>query len=158
MPGNNLHIVLYEPEIPPNTGNVIRLVANIGAQLHLIHPLGFELSDKALRRAGLDYHRLARVREHLDFSSFQEAATPGRLFAFSTKGAVRYTDVEYAPGDYLLFGPETRGLPTTIRSSLPQEHLLRIPMRFGSRSINLSNAVAIVAYEAWRQMGFPGGS
>ena len=155
---NNLHIVLYEPEIPPNTGNVIRLVANIGARLHLIHPLGFELSDKALRRAGLDYHRLAQVREYPDFSSFLETATPGRLFAFSTHGTVPYTAVHYEAGDYLRFGPETRGLPQTLRDSLPQENLLRVPMRAGSRSINLSNAVAIAAYEAWRQMGFPGGS
>ena len=154
---SNLHIVLYEPEIPPNTGNVIRLAANIGARLHLIHPLGFELSDKALRRAGLDYHLLARVEEHADFTSFLNKSNPDRLFAFSTHGRVRYTAVKYQAGDYLLFGPETRGLPEALRRRLPQERLLRLPMRSASRSVNLSNTVAVAAYEAWRQMGFPGG-
>jgi len=150
----SLNIVLYQPEIPPNTGNVIRLVANMGARLHLIHPLGFNLSEKAVRRAGLDYHELARVHEHANYASFLQLESPARLFGISTHGQNLYHEAGYQAGDYLMFGPETRGLPTELRSSLPTERLLRIPMQSGSRSINLSNAVAIVAYEAWRQLAF----
>ncbi|MCP3871519.1 MAG: tRNA (cytidine(34)-2'-O)-methyltransferase [Gammaproteobacteria bacterium] len=152
-----LNIVLYEPEIPPNTGNVIRLAANIGASLHLIHPLGFELSEKALRRAGLDYHHLVRVQEHRDYSSFLQNARPDRLFAFSTRGSTPYTEPHYQSGDYLMFGPETRGLLEKVRNEIRPCSLLRIPMQPGNRSINLSNSVALVAYEAWRQLGFAGG-
>ena len=155
---SQLNIVLYEPEIPQNTGNLIRLAANIGAVLHLVHPLGFELSEKAVRRAGLDYHDLVNVREHEDYQRFLEHEQPARLFGFSTKGSNRYTDISYQAGDYLMFGPETRGLPASIREALPVEHLLRLPMLPDNRSINLANAVSIVAYEAWRQMGFTGGS
>ena len=155
---SQLNIVLYEPEIPQNTGNLIRLGANVGAVLHLIHPLGFQLSEKAVRRAGLDYHDLVNVREHEDYQRFLEHEQPGRLFGFSTKGSNRYTDIRYQAGDYLMFGPETRGLPASIREALPVEHLLRLPMLPVNRSINLANAVSIVAYEAWRQMGFTGGS
>ena len=150
----SLNIVLYEPEIPPNTGNVIRLAANMGARLHLIHPLGFQMGEKALRRAGLDYHDLARVYEHSDYAAFLETERPVRLFGVSTHGQSPYHEAHYQAGDYLMFGPETRGLPVELRLGLSPEHLLRIPMQAGSRSLNLSNAVAIVAYEAWRQLGF----
>ena len=149
-----LHIVLYQPEIPPNTGNIIRLCANIGAGLHLIHPLGFDLSDKQLRRAGLDYHDLACVREYEDFPQFLQMMGAGRLFACSTRSQTCYTDVEYRAGDKLLFGPETRGLPQDMIDDLPQMQRIRIPMIAGNRSLNLSNSVAVVAYEAWRQSGF----
>mgnify|MGYP001813644369 FL=1 len=153
----SLNIVLYQPEIPPNTGNVIRLAANMGARLHLIHPLGFQMGEKALRRAGLDYHDLAQVCEHADYDAFIAAENPLRLFGISTHGRSPYHQVHYQAGDYIMFGPETRGLPSELRDNLPAGHLLRIPMQSASRSLNLSNAVAIVAYEAWRQMGFGSG-
>lgn len=148
------HIVLVEPEIPPNTGNIIRLSANCGATLHLIKPLGFELSDKRLRRAGLDYHDLAHVTLHESLEEFFARVNPLRLFACSTKGTRNYSDVRYQPGDTLIFGPETRGLATDFLQSLPKESVIRIPMLKGSRSLNLSNAAAIIVYEAWRQNGF----
>lgn len=154
-----LNIVLFEPEIPPNTGNIIRLCANTGMQLHLIEPLSFELDDKKMRRAGLDYHEYARINIHPDFASFLNRKilknTPSpRIFACSTKGKVTHVQPHYREGDYLLFGPETRGLPDPV---LFNEHIterIRIPMKKDSRSINLSNAVSIVVYEAWRQLGF----
>ena len=152
-----LNIVLYEPEIPPNTGNVIRLAANIGASLHLSHPLGFELTEKTLRRAGLDYHQFVGIREHSDYAAFLEQARPERLFAFSTRGTTLYTEARYRPGDFLMFGPETRGLPEDLRNAIEPGFLMRVPMQPGNRSINLSNTVALAAYEAWRQMGFAGG-
>lgn len=148
------HVVLYQPEIPPNTGNVIRLCANAGAWLHLIHPLGFSLEDKQLRRAGLDYHDLALVREHPDFEHFLTTVQPARIFALSTRGQRNFSDVAYHPGDALVFGAETCGLPEAFRHSLSPDQLLRLPMRPNSRSLNLSNTVAVVVYEAWRQQGF----
>ncbi|MGH8372015.1 MAG: tRNA (uridine(34)/cytosine(34)/5-carboxymethylaminomethyluridine(34)-2'-O)-methyltransferase TrmL [Gammaproteobacteria bacterium] len=153
-----LHIVLYQPEIPPNTGNIIRLCANAGAALHLIRPLGFELSEARVRRAGLDYHELAQVREHDSFEAYLETAKPGRVFAVSTRGRRRYTDESFRADDALLFGPETRGLPQSMLDSLPPEQILRLPMRPENRSLNLSNAVAVTLYEAWRQLEFEGGS
>jgi tRNA (cytidine/uridine-2'-O-)-methyltransferase len=152
-----LHIALYQAEIPPNTGNIIRLCANTGTQLHLIHPLGFELDDARMRRAGLDYHEFAQVKQHKDFEAFL-AAIPGntRIFACSTKGKQAYHQVQYQQGDCLLMGPETRGLPPEIRESLPPEQVIRIPMKADSRSLNLSNATAIILYEALRQIGFEG--
>ena len=149
------HVVLYQPEIPPNTGNIIRLCANTGATLHLIHPLGFTLDDAKLRRAGLDYREWIRVREHPSWAEYRERERPGRVFAFSTRGERLYTDVVYRPGDTLLFGPETRGLPGELLTALGQEAVLRLPMVPGSRSLNLSNAVAVAVYEGWRQIGFP---
>lgn len=151
-------IALYQPEIPPNTGNIIRLCANVGARLHLIHPLGFELDDRRLRRAGLDYHEYASVREHADMDAFVAANSGARILACSTRGAQPYHEVRYRSGDVLLFGPETRGLPDALLGGLPPQQRLRIPMRPHSRSLNLSNAVAVVAYEAWRQLSFAGGS
>jgi tRNA (cytidine/uridine-2'-O-)-methyltransferase len=151
-----VHVVLYQPEIPPNTGNVIRLCANTGAALHLIRPLGFDLEDKKLRRAGLDYHEFARVAVHDDLDAFLATVSPRRLFAVSTRGRVRYDRVEYADDDALLFGPETRGLPQEILDGLPEEQRLRLPMRPGNRSLNLSNAVAVIVFEAWRQIEFAG--
>lgn len=148
------HVVLYQPEIPPNTGNIIRLCANCESQLHLIHPLGFALDDKRLRRAGLDYHEFASVKEYDSLEAFVEQCRPNRLLAFSTKGSHTYSDVQYQAGDALLFGPESRGLPASIRESLPQEDVLRIPMQVNSRSLNLSNTVAIALFEAWRQHNF----
>lgn len=148
------HVVLYQPEIPPNTGNIIRLCANTGAQLHLIHPLGFTLEDRQLRRAGLDYHEWARLHEHPTLEEFRKTVAPPRLFAVSTRGQRNYAEVEYAAGDAFLFGPETRGLPQGLLDSLGAEGVLRIPMREGCRSLNLSNSVAVVVYEAWRQQGF----
>lgn len=149
-----LNIVLYEPEIPPNTGNIIRLCANTGCHLHLIKPLGFELQDKLLRRAGLDYHEWARVIQHDDFEAFSTNAGFNNLYAFSTKGSRLYCDIEYQTGDALLFGPETRGLPAKILDSLPADRIAKLPMRHHSRSLNLSNTVSVAVYEAWRQMGF----
>ena len=149
-----LNIVLYEPEIPPNTGNVIRLCANTGAQLHLIEPLGFELQDKQLRRAGLDYHEWASVKIHKNFTKFLQQEAPTQLFALSTRGKTTYSSAAYQEDAYLLFGPETRGLPQAILDSLPRQQVLRLPMKESSRSLNLSNTVAIVVYEAWRQLGF----
>ncbi len=148
------HIVLFEPEIPPNTGNVIRLCANTGNQLHLIHPLGFELDEKKVRRAGLDYHDMAIVNEHANFDTFLEKIAPNRLFAYSTRGKSCYTDPQYEDGDAFVFGPETRGLPSAMLDSLAPENILRLPMKQNSRSLNLSNTVAIAVYEAWRQQGF----
>jgi len=150
------HIALYQPEIPPNTGNIIRLCANTGSQLHLIRPLGFELDDRKLRRAGLDYHEFAAVHEHDDLDQLlkQLKATPDRLFAFSTKGKRCYAEPDYRPGDILLFGPETRGLPAELLERLPPAQRLRLPMQENSRSLNLSNTVSIVLYEAWRQNDF----
>ncbi len=147
-------IVLYQPEIPPNTGNIIRLCANSGARLHLIEPLGFELDDKRLRRAGLDYHEWAEVSVFPDYQTMLEKLKPQRLFACSTKGTMTYNDVKFQAGDVLLFGPETRGLPADILNSLPSDAVIRIPMMENSRSLNLSNAVAIILFEAWRQCGF----
>jgi tRNA (cytidine/uridine-2'-O-)-methyltransferase len=151
------HIVLYQPEIPPNTGNVMRLAANTGMQLHLIEPLGFRLEDKELRRAGLDYREWAEVRLHATLEAFLETVRPPRLLAFSTRATRLYTEVSYQPDDALLFGPETRGLPAEVLDRLPPEHRLRLPLRPNNRSLNLSNAVAVVVYEAWRQQGFAGG-
>ncbi len=151
-----LDIVLYEPEIPPNTGNVIRLCANTGFGLHLIHPLGFELDDKRARRAGLDYHELARMKDYPTWQDYLSARNPTRIFAITTKGQRVYHHVSFEPGDALVFGPETRGLPTYFLDVLPPTHLLRIPMRPDCRSLNLSNAVAVLAYEAWRQLQFAG--
>lgn len=148
------HVVLYEPEIPPNTGNIIRLCANTGAQLHLIKPLGFELDDARLRRAGLDYHEFASVKIYENHSDFLIQNNPARLFAITTKGSMNYTDIHFQSGDFLMLGPETRGLPKNILESLPKENCLRIPMLPDSRSLNLSNAAAIILYEAWRQSGF----
>lgn len=153
-----INIVLYEPEIPPNTGNIIRLAANSGAGLHLIRPLGFELDDKRLRRAGLDYHEFSRVELHEDWQSFLSSTEGKRVFGISTKGLSGYHEVNYQQGDYLVFGPETRGLPENIRQQLGDTQLLRIPMLRDSRSLNLSNAAALVVYEAWRQLGFAGGA
>jgi len=153
----NLHIALYEPEIPPNTGNIIRLCANTGATLHLVQPLGFSLEDKQLRRAGLDYHEFANLRTYKNYEEFIGALAPERVFAFSTRGARSYADVDYQDGDTLLFGPETRGLPQALLDGMPPDHCLRLPMRPDSRSLNLSNVVAIAVYEAWRQLGFAGG-
>jgi tRNA (cytidine/uridine-2'-O-)-methyltransferase len=150
------HIVLYQPEIPPNTGNIIRLCANSGAQLHVIHPCGFELDDKRLRRAGLDYHEFASIKEYDDLDSFITAVKPPRLIACSTKGSRNHTQIEYQTNDALLFGPESRGLPAELLATLPAEQILRIPMLPDSRSLNLSNAVSIFLYEAWRQQGFEG--
>ncbi|HEY0720004.1 MAG TPA: tRNA (uridine(34)/cytosine(34)/5-carboxymethylaminomethyluridine(34)-2'-O)-methyltransferase TrmL [Gammaproteobacteria bacterium] len=150
-------IILYQPEIPPNTGNVIRLCANTGARLHLIRPLGFELDDKRLRRAGLDYHEYATVQVHDSLQQLLDKVAPPRLFALTTKGSMPYADMAFAPGDALLFGPESRGLPAEILQSLPAGRRLRVPMVAQARSINLSNAVALVLYEAWRQQGFAGG-
>jgi len=150
------HVVLFQPEIPPNTGNVIRLCANTGAALHLIRPLGFELDDAKLRRAGLDYHEYARVSVHDDLAAFLAAIAPSRLFAVSTRGRMRYDSVEYQDNDALIFGPETRGLPQGLIDALPPEQRLRLPMRPGNRSLNLSNAVAVIVFEAWRQQQFLG--
>ncbi|MDR1076202.1 MAG: tRNA (cytidine(34)-2'-O)-methyltransferase [Xanthomonadaceae bacterium] len=150
-------VILYQPEIPPNTGNIIRLCANTGARLHLIEPLGFDLSDKSLRRAGLDYHEYAAVRVHADLERALAKIAPRRLFALSTRGSGRYDRADYASGDAFLFGPETRGLPEPVLASIAPEHRLRLPMRPGNRSLNLSNSVAVVVFEAWRQSGFAGG-
>ena len=155
-------VILFEPEIPPNTGNVIRLCANTGARLHLVEPLGFTLEDKQLRRAGLDYHEYAHVQVHPDLDTalavieLVNGVTP-RLFALSTRGAVRHDQPAYVPGDAFLFGPETRGLPDDVLERVPTAQRLRLPMRPGNRSLNLSNAVAVVVFEAWRQQGFAGG-
>jgi tRNA (cytidine/uridine-2'-O-)-methyltransferase len=148
------HIVLLEPEIPPNTGNIIRLCANTGCQLHLIHPLGFDLDDKRLRRAGLDYRDMARVCDYPDLAAFFQKRRPRRVFAFSTKGNRPYNEPDYFPGDTFLFGPETRGLSNRILQTRSRDTILRIPMLPGNRSLNLSNAVAVVVYEAWRQQGY----
>ena len=149
-------IVLFQPEIAPNCGNVIRLCANTGCKLHLIEPLGFDLEDKRVRRAGLDYHDLTIVRRHVNFSAFLESVGPNRLFACTTKGRIFHADIHFRPGDALLFGPETRGLPDQILSDVGSSCQIRIPMVPESRSLNLSNAVSVITYEAWRQQGFTG--
>lgn len=150
------HIVLFEPEIPPNTGNIIRLCANSGAILHLIHPLGFSLDEKQLRRAGLDYQHMTHVHEHDNYAAFIEQVQPKNIYACSTKGQGRHTDAKFQADDALLFGPESRGLPDEILQSLPDQQILRVPMLADSRSLNLSNTVAIVLFEAWRQLDFAG--
>jgi tRNA (cytidine/uridine-2'-O-)-methyltransferase len=152
-------LILYQPEIPPNTGNIIRVCANTGTILHLIHPLGFALDDRKLRRAGLDYHEFAALREYSALDDCIRSLGIGRrIFALSTKGGRSYADVAYQPGDVFLFGPETRGLPPSILDSWPPDQRLRIPMQPDNRSLNLSNAAAVVLYEAWRQNGFVGGT
>lgn len=151
-----LHVALFEPEIPPNTGNIIRLCANTGTSLHLIGTLGFDLDDSKLRRAGLDYHEWTTVRRHADLDAFINAIQPARIYAFTTKGATNYTAIHYQVNDAFLFGPETRGLPARILDGFPPERKIRLPMRDHSRSLNLSNTVAVVVYEAWRQLGFEG--
>lgn len=148
------NIVLVEPEIPPNTGNIIRLCANNGSRLHLIKPLGFDLSDKKLRRAGLDYHEFTQLSIHKSLEDFLEKEKPERFFACSTKGKKVFSEQQYRPGDTFIFGPETRGLPESFLATLPEDRVLTIPMLKGSRSLNLSNAAAIIVYEAWRQNGF----
>lgn len=150
------HVVLYQPEIPPNTGNIMRLCANTGSRLHLIHPLGFAPDDAKLRRAGLDYGDWAAVHHYADLDEFLRTARPTRLFALTTRARRHYTDVRYRAGDGFLFGPETRGLPAVLLDSLPPQRRLRIPMVADNRSLNLSNAAAVVIYEAWRQAGFRG--
>jgi tRNA (cytidine/uridine-2'-O-)-methyltransferase len=148
------HIVLYQPEIPPNTGNIIRLCANTGCVLHLIHPLGFSLDDKKLRRAGLDYREWAALHEHDSLAAFREAVNPTRLWGVSTRGTTVYAAAEFQAGDAFLFGPETRGLPDAVLQELGKTAVLRLPMASNSRSLNLSNTVAVLVYEAWRQQGF----
>lgn len=151
------HVVLFEPEIPPNTGNIIRLCANTGCHLHLIEPLGFAWDNKQLRRAGLDYSEYATIAHYPDLARFISQIQPPRLLAFTTKGTRSYSDNQYQPNDALLFGPETRGLPTSILEQSPDDQRLRLPMLDHSRSLNLANTVAVVVYEAWRQQGFVGG-
>lgn len=148
------NIVLFEPEIPPNTGNIIRLASNTGCRLHLIEPLGFSLDEKKLRRAGLDYHEFSSLLTYTSWQNFLEKKGPGNIYAYSTKGKTLYTGITYSTGDYLLFGPETRGLPDTIRHAETIRETLLIPMQENSRSLNLSNTVAIAVYEAWRQLNF----
>jgi tRNA (cytidine/uridine-2'-O-)-methyltransferase len=150
------HVVLYQPEIPPNTGNIIRLCANTGSRLHLVRPLGFELDDRRLRRAGLDYREWASVTEHDSLQAFRDRVRPLRCWGFSTRGRRGYASVTFGEGDALIFGPETRGLPETVLHELGEAAVLRLPMVAGSRSLNLSNAVAVVVYEAWRQQDFRG--
>tara|TARA_R110001592_G_scaffold95242_1_gene274542 strand:- start:2851 stop:3468 length:618 start_codon:yes stop_codon:yes gene_type:complete len=150
------HIVLFEPEIPPNTGNIIRLCANTGCQLHLIEPLGFNMEEKALRRAGLDYHEFACVKTYPSFEHFLQQAQPARLFPFTTKGSTVHSSVALQPDDYFMFGPETRGLPAEVLQQFPPAHWLRLPMLPDSRSLNLSNSAAVVVFEAWRQVGYEG--
>lgn len=154
-----LNIALYEPEIPPNTGNIMRLAASTGCRLHLIRPLGFQLDDRRMKRAGLDYREYASVTVHEDYRAFLEADAirSGRLFGISTRGATSHHQAAYQPGDTLMFGPETRGLPEEVLASLPEGQVLRLPMVPERRSLNLSNAAAVVVYEAWRQLGFEGG-
>ena len=149
-----LQILLYEPEIPPNTGNIIRLCANTGARLHLIEPLGFDLDDAKLRRAGLDYHEFADVQLHPSLAACLTALGGPRLFAFSTRAERRFDQVAYASGDAFLFGPESRGLPSTVLELVPEPQRLRLPMRAGQRSLNLSNTVAVAVFEAWRQFNY----
>jgi tRNA (cytidine/uridine-2'-O-)-methyltransferase len=151
-----LHVALFQPEIPGNTGNVIRLCANAGANLHLVRPLGFRIDDASLRRAGLDYHEFTTMRVHDGWDDLVAALPSSRVFAFSTRGTRRYDEVRYREGDVLLFGPESRGLPADLLESLPEDRRLRVPMQPDRRSLNLSNTVAIAVYEAWRQAGFDG--
>lgn len=150
------NVVLFEPEIPPNTGNIIRLCANTGCQLHLIEPLGFALDEKRLRRAGLDYAEWDKVRVHKNWQDFLDNEAPKSIWGLTTKATTGIDQAEFTPGDFLLFGPETRGLPDWLRESLDDEKLIRIPMLASSRSMNLSNAASVVVYEAWRQAGFAG--
>ena len=154
------HVVLVEPEIPPNTGNVIRLCANTGAQLHLVEPLGFPLDDARMRRAGLDYHEYAQMQVHKDWHAFIDALKPdpARVFAFTTHGSSVFSSLSFQPGDVFVFGSETRGLDPALRESFPSSQRIRLPMRPGNRSLNLSNAVAVTVFEAWRQQGFDGGA
>ncbi|NMM27267.1 MAG: tRNA (uridine(34)/cytosine(34)/5-carboxymethylaminomethyluridine(34)-2'-O)-methyltransferase TrmL [Glaciimonas sp.] len=154
------HVVLVEPEIPPNTGNIIRLCANSGAQLHLIEPLGFALDDAKMRRAGLDYHDYATMQVHRDWAAFLSTARPdpARMFALTTHGSTPFGTVSFNPGDFFVFGSETKGLAPQLRASFPLPQRIRLPMRPNNRSLNLSNTVAIVIYEAWRQNGFAGGN
>jgi tRNA (cytidine/uridine-2'-O-)-methyltransferase len=149
-----LDIVLYQPEIPPNTGNIIRLCANTGFRLHLIEPLGFDLDDKKLRRAGLDYREFQNLQVHADWPTYLASANPKNIYALSTKGSACYSKINYQPDDALLFGPETRGLPESIRTAVGAANVLRLPMQAHSRSLNLSNTVSVVTYEAWRQLAF----
>ena len=150
------HIVLFEPEIPPNTGNIIRLCANTGAQLHLVKPLGFTLEDKQLKRAGLDYHEFATLKVYENWAECKVALAGKRLFAITTKGSTCHSDVHFSDEDVFVFGPETRGLPEAIRNEFKAEHRVRLPMLAQSRSLNLSNSAAVLLYEAWRQVGFTG--
>lgn len=151
-------IVLFEPEIPPNTGNIIRLCANTGTQLHLVQPLGFALEDKQLKRAGLDYHEYAELKVHEAWPACQAALAGRRMFAMTTKGSKQYDEVSFQPGDVFVFGPESRGLPEDVRAQFPPEQRLRLPMLPHSRSLNLANSAAVIVYEAWRQQGFAGGA
>lgn len=151
-------IVLYEPEIPPNTGNIIRLCANTGAGLHLVKPLGFTLEDKQLKRAGLDYHEFATLKVHEDWQACRAALAGRRMFALTTKGSTRHSALAFQPGDVFVFGPETRGLPENIREEFAPEYRVRLPMLPHSRSLNLANSAAVLLYEAWRQNGFAGGA
>ncbi len=153
---NHFHIVLFQPEIPPNTGNIIRLCANTGAQLHLIHPLGFAMDEKELRRAGLDYREWVSVKEYPHFQAFLSEQKPSRLFACTTKAVQRHSDIIFQSGDYFLFGPESRGLPMELLDTIDDKNKLRIPMQKNSRSLNLSNSVAVILYEALRQIGYSG--
>lgn len=150
------HLILYQPEIPPNTGNAIRLCANVGAEIHLVHPLGFSTDDRQLRRAGLDYAEYTRIREHADLDSCLAAIGPVTVYGLSTKGRRSMYEPRFEPGDAFLLGPETRGLPDDVLAALGPERVLRIPLRPDNRSLNLSNAAAIALYEAWRQNGFAG--
>jgi tRNA (cytidine/uridine-2'-O-)-methyltransferase len=150
-------IVLYQPEIPPNTGNVIRLAANAGCRLHLVEPLGFDVSERSLRRAGLDYHEFVEMKVHPDWDACRAALGDARLFAFTTKGARRFASADFRAGDAFVFGPESRGLPDDLLASFAPEQRLRLPMVPGNRSLNLSNAVAVAVFEAWRQLGYAGG-
>ena len=150
-------VVLYQPEIPPNAGNVIRLCANTGARLHLVEPLGFSMDDRQLRRAGLDYHEYAEVRVHRDWGACVEALAGKRLFATSTRGSTLYSSVAFQAGDAFVFGAEAAGLPDSVLACFPAERVLRLPLQPGNRSLNLSNAVAVLVFEAWRQQGFAGG-
>jgi tRNA (cytidine/uridine-2'-O-)-methyltransferase len=150
------HVILFKPEIPPNTGNLIRLCANVGASLHLVHPLGFVLDEPRVKRAGLDYREMACVREHADLAACLAAIAPPRLFALTTRATRSLYATAFAAGDAFLFGPETSGLPAEVLESLPSDAKLKIPMRAGNRSLNLSNAAAVTVYEAWRQLGFAG--
>ena len=150
-------VVLYQPEIPPNTGNIIRLCANTGAELHLVEPLGFDINEKSLRRAGLDYHESARVVRHANWAACKAALAGRRLFAITTKGSTRHSEVAFQAGDVFVFGPETRGLPAAVLDEFSADQRLRLPMLANSRSLNLSNSAAVLLYEAWRQIGFTEG-
>jgi tRNA (cytidine/uridine-2'-O-)-methyltransferase len=152
------HLILYQPEIPPNTGNVIRLCANVGASLHLVHPLGFILDSARVRRAGLDYREMATVTEHTDLASCLALLAKSRVFALTTKASRSFFETDFLEGDAFLLGPETRGLPSTVIDAMPPDRVLRLPLIPGNRSLNLSNTAAVVLYEAWRQHGFVGGS